>query len=76
MERIGSWVILENPDPNKIYHCWHYCAHCGERWTHSQGHAYMIKEHFFAVHNCDWSSFRTVPSDVESVVIWVSEEKE
>jgi len=57
-------VKIKNPDPNKIYHIWHYCKRCGRTLIHSTA---VMHEH---VQLCDHKpsdllTFSTEVSEVE-----------
>jgi len=52
-------LVLNNPDTNRIYHCWHYCPICGKSFDHSQGSFENIKYYS----KCCFDNYRTVPND-------------
>jgi hypothetical protein len=61
-------MILKNPDPSHIYHCWHYCTVCRRTYTHSQGAWERMKRR-----SCCRDNLQTVPTTQDTLEIQETE---
>lgn len=59
---------IQNPDPEKIYHVWHYCAKCKQTFTHSQG-AWDEIRHIGFRGGCCRDNLMSVSTEKNSVTI-------
>ncbi len=48
--------VINNPDKQRIYHCWHYCHDCKEAFMHTQAQMDFHKNHSFDTHPIDQES--------------------
>ncbi|AQQ75468.1 hypothetical protein JdFRA1000001_35c [uncultured archaeal virus] len=61
-------IRVKSPDPNGIYHVWHFCMKCKQAIRHSTA---SMRDH---LHRCrhEPKDFLTFPTTIKEIVIEVS----